>query len=148
MLDWLQRLHRIVIRPPSTPDNPRPRHWIERMDEPFFANREEAETYMTRELTAAAPAGWIVSHVNGTLGWQLHPEKRESILHHEYTIHISDSLDYVIFYYGNNDGGPLFQIVHMMPKALVMQASVLRGYDVRACIAHLLKHSSNVHGYS
>src|SRR5688500_7665032 len=105
MIDWLKRLHRFVFLPDRNSPESAPRHWMQRLDEPFFGNRGEAESYLTRELATAIPDDWAVSHMPGTLDWQLHPKTSASFLREEYSIAITRSLDYIIWYYDNNDAG-------------------------------------------
>lgn len=113
--------------------------WLTKLHEPFFRTQEDAEAYFTRELPRALPEGWGIIRPSGErLTWLVKKEKLEPAEWQEqdYCVRITNSLDFVIFTYGNADVGP-FNLHHVLHKALVIQAVMLRRFSLSECLISL-----------
>src|SRR2546426_9718231 len=74
-------------------------NWIQRMDEPFFTSRKQAERWITQELEGSVPDGWKVQYLQRSLSWYIQPTSRSGVLGHNYVVELPRSLEYVIFFY-------------------------------------------------
>lgn len=126
-------------------------NWLTNFNEPFFRTRQDAETYVGRELPPAVPEGWgIVSLSTERLTWIVKKEKLEPREWpvQEYCVQISKGLDFVILTYGNCDAG-LFGLHHALHRALVIEAAMLRRFTLRECLEFLFAQCKpNEWGYT
>jgi hypothetical protein len=126
-------------------------NWLERLGEPLARTREEAEAYITAELTRAAPTGWAVRRVpDRWLTWII---RRQEVPSSEwpnqaYGVQVAAGLDYIIFTHGNNDIGA-FSLHHALQNGLVIEAAALRHYGMAACLHYLMSRCRpNEWGYT
>ena len=125
--------------------------WLEHIGQPLRPTREEAEAFITAELTRTVPPGWRVERCADPgyppgavryLAWRIirtefPPGESPRLL--EYAVLLSASLEYLIFTYGNTDVGPL-ALHHALQRALVIEACMLREFGMAECIDHLVSH--------
>lgn len=133
--------------------------WFESIGQPLCPTLEEAEEYLTIELTRAAPAGWRVErhHVAGfppgsipNMSWAVVrteiPQGEWNC--QEYNVRLSASLEFVIFAHGNSDVGA-GGLAQALQHARVIEAWELRRYGVAACLDHVMSNSKpNEWGYT
>jgi hypothetical protein len=126
--------------------------WLTKLHEPFFRTQEDAETYALRELSQAVPEGWGIARSPGErLTWIIKKEKLEpgEWPDQEYCLQITKGLDFVILTFGNNDAGPLGLLHHALQNALVIKATMLRGFSLSDCLGYLFTHHKpNEWGYT
>jgi hypothetical protein len=125
--------------------------WLTKLHEPFFRTGKDAEEYVMRELSLAVSEGWRITRPPGErLTWVIKKEKLEPGEWHDqdYCVRISNGLDFLILIYGNKDVGP-FGIEHALHNALVIEAVMLRGFRLSACLRFLFAHcKANEWGYT
>ncbi len=125
--------------------------WLTKLREPFFRTREEAEAYVTRELDLALPEGWRIRRSpDEHLTWTIAKERLQPTEwpNQEYCVRVSSGLDFLILTYGNNDVG-CFSLHHVLQTALVIQAVMLRQYDLSDCLRYLFAdRKPNEWGYT
>src|SRR5438046_6295592 len=107
--------------------------WPTNVGQPLAPTRAEAQALLEVELRRALPDGWNLSQdaqpERGNdqlqpLAWRIESAARNGKC---YYVELPRSLEFIIFRYGNSDAGPL-SLSHMMQKALVVEAAVLRHY--------------------
>ncbi len=125
--------------------------WIERIGEPLCPTRNEAEMYMTIELQRSAPPGWVVRRVQAPwLAWSISKEQPGPGEWHiqEYDVRLSANLDLIVFTHDNKDIGPL-DLYQVFQNAMVIDASALREFGVRACLEHVMSpYESRCQGHT
>ena len=125
--------------------------WVTRIHEPFFRSHQDAETYVSGEIAGAVPEGWAVRRLpDYPLTWVIEKKKLEpgEWPIQEYCVRIANGLDVVILTYGNNDVGGL-NLHHVLHRALVIDAVMLRGFALGKCLNHLIaNHKPNEWGYT
>ena len=113
--------------------------WLTKLDEPFFRSREEADAFVTRELAQTVPQGWRVNRpLDERLTWVIQKVELEpgEWFDQDYTLRVSDGLDFVIFTCGNSDEGP-FCLRHVLLNALVIESVMLRAFSLSDCLRFL-----------
>jgi len=125
--------------------------WLSRLGEPFFRSREEAEAFVAHQLPAVVLEGWTVERPSDpALTWvvkRTNPPP-EQWRNQEYSVQITDGLDFLIFTHGNTDIGP-FGLHHALRNALVIEAVMLRRFSLTECLDFLYrKCKPNEWGYT
>jgi hypothetical protein len=101
---------------------------------PFFRAEHDAAAYLTSELPLVVPAGWEVERSSEEhLSWTI---TKSGQWMENYRVEVSSGLDFLIFFYGNNDHGG-FGLHHVLHMALVIEARALRGYSLGECVNRL-----------
>lgn len=125
--------------------------WLNRINEPFFRTHEEAESFVARELALAVSEGWKIERLSDTsLTWIISrktppPEEWQN---QEYSVRVTNGLDFVIFTHSNTDVGP-FGLHHALQTALVIEAVMLRRFSLSECMDFVFRHCKpNQWGYT
>lgn len=128
-----------------------PSAWLSKINEPFFRSKEEAEAFVSRELSSVIPEEWEIERSSNThLDWVIrgrNPTSQEW-QNQEYSVRITSGLDFVILTHGNTDVGP-FGLQHALHNALVIEAVMLRRFSLAQCVEFLLRNCKpNEWGYT
>ena len=116
--------------------------WIDEVGQPLCATQEEAEEYITAELTRSVPEGWSVERfpdprlpgATARMSWAVNSISQSTS---DYRVRLTASREFIIFTYGNNDAGP-GSIGHDLQLARVIEAWQLRRYGLKACLEHVM----------
>jgi len=120
--------------------------WTENIGKPLCPTREEAEQYITEELTKAAPEGWVVQRYKDPMFPAAAPRMSWAVSSNEtdptrdYGVRLSASLEFVIFTYGNDGAGPADSIRQALQQARVIEAWELRRYGMPACLEYVMSN--------
>jgi hypothetical protein len=113
--------------------------WLQHLGEPLCRTHEEAERFITAELSTAVPPGWTVERLPGKdLSWKIaRASTSGEWSDQDFGVRLTPRLDFVIFTYGNSDAGA-FSLGHVLQHALVIEAVALRHYGMAACVEYLI----------
>jgi hypothetical protein len=121
---------------------------------PLCATREEAEEFITEELTRAAPPGWEVERYVEWTGPDLVPRLTWRVYRSpagqgrgEYGVRLAASLDLIVFTYGNTDAG-VITAERAMLYARVIDPWDLRRFGMAACLELVMNSEPNLWGYT
>ena len=116
-----------------------------------YADRNQLEEYVERELREATPSGWRwFRKERGRLWWTI---ERTSIpvgewSTQEFDLHVSEDLDWLMVTYGNKDIGPL-SLQQEFQNARIIQAPSLERFPLRSCIQFIIERCKpNEWGYT
>ena len=117
----------------------------------FSAERRKVEEYVQRELHQATPSGWRYSRPRPErLWWTI---KKVSIPagewpDQEYSLQVSDDLQWFIVTYDNCDIGP-GSLDQEFQTARVISAASLERYSLGSCVQFIIEHCKpNQWGYT
>ena len=121
------------------------------MSKGFLTDRTQLEKYVESELGHATPPGWKFSRRDSArLWWTI---KKVSVppgewFDQEYSVHVSDDLQWFIVTYGNSDVG-IGSLSQEFQNARVISKSSLEHYPLRSCVQFIMQHCKpNEWGYT
>jgi hypothetical protein len=90
-----------------------------------FSSAGEAVEYVSEQSAHGLPAGWSIrKEEHSPLAWRIVPRSAGEWSDQDYRLEVTEDLQKIILYYGNDDHGGL-QLHHVLLKARVLSIEAL-----------------------